>query len=95
MVVESGSPNASRIPGIYAYPIHRYSNQAISPISGVNPSNTKTVSIQANALKTQQIQKNLHTQKVFAQHEDTKTFYEGRVFQNNSSTKGLIFDITV
>lgn len=40
--IESGSPNASRVQGHYAYPVQRYSNRAVDPVSavrgGVEPS---------------------------------------------------------
>ena len=35
MLIETGSQNASSIPGVYAYPIHNYSNQALAPVARI------------------------------------------------------------
>lgn len=37
MRIENGSPNASRIQGVYAYPVHKFSDQPISQIDRIQP----------------------------------------------------------
>ncbi len=35
MFIETGSQNASRIPGVYAYPIQRYSSQGVTGVGAI------------------------------------------------------------
>ena len=37
MRIDGGSQNVSRMPGVFVYPVHRYSNQAIQPTAAVAP----------------------------------------------------------
>lgn len=38
MTIQSGSPNVSRLEGVYAYPVWRYSNQPISAVQKIQGS---------------------------------------------------------
>jgi len=57
MIIETGSQNASRTPGLYAYPVRRYNTSSVEQVSAVqgrNSSVKKNSNIQAETLHKNQ-----------------------------------------
>ncbi len=50
MIIEGGSPNVSRLEGVYAYPLWRYSNQSIAAVHKIqtNPGQISSKMIASN-----------------------------------------------
>lgn len=57
MRIESGSQNASRIPGVFAYPVHHYSSSPIEAVGIVKGQNPRILELGGQELKSQTLQR--------------------------------------
>ena len=92
MIIETGSQNASRLAGVYAYPSYRYSNQAISAvdrISGNADANTAREIGQSAAKSSQPIK----MQDLETRLNTPANSYEGRAYGNKPFATGLTINL--
>ena len=86
MTIETGSQNASRIEGVYAYPINTYNT---APIESVSPVEAKVYSFS----RKEKLAKIDEKEKNELDYIKSKAI-DKDIFQNGNLYKGNIVDIT-
>ena len=95
LAIESGSQNASRLPGVYAYPLQSYSNQAIAPISRISISGSSfTPSPLAAPSSLGKAEAHTYSLNPREQRElSPANFYENAPYSNGALYKGLFLNV--
>lgn len=94
MEIYTGSTNASRIPGHYAYPVHRYNNQPIEPIGrlqGNTPDHVRKVQNHLDRINADEMRE---THNRTSQLRDGMSNYSNASFkQQEVAERGLFLNI--
>jgi len=96
MRIEGGSQNASRTPGVYAYPLHRYNPDPVEGIAAIRRSTNRPFQSDSAAGRTENDFR-VETARKSGWSDDLKLTYEpGQSVKNRSTAqegRGSRFDI--
>lgn len=100
MGIETGSPNASRLPGVYVYPLQSYNNQAIAPVSRVSQASRGALA--QSSVTAPSFEKTVKEERFYlSDPKDEKNrlpeSYENTAYYSNAALykKGLFLNIRV
>lgn len=100
MRVESGSMNASRIPGTYAYPVQRYNNRPVESVSRVTASSEFMGRVEDMPENSTRVWRDGDIKSDFRNEEEPFTYTPNGIPQHagtrvnlNSAQVGRFFDI--